>query len=178
MKKIILFVTVATLTSCISIKQIGYINMISTRNISMKENYAQVKSYSGESDKELLKNKAKSVDEAVTNLVRTVPGGEFVMNAKIYIVNSEYYAVSGDVWGVASKGLNKVDNMHINDAADNSIEVNFKGFKKGDHILWQDGFIKYTGIISDLKDNEVATVKQDKNGRIRTVKYEVMQKID
>jgi len=161
MKKVILSIIPALLlTSCgPSVKLIGTVNMISNRNVSTKESYIQVKSYSGDSKKELSRNKGKNVQEALDNLVRSVPGGEFVMNAKIYIIDTKYYSVSGDVWGLEQN-------------------QNYKGFKKGDRIMWKDNFVKYTGVITDLKDDKEATVKQDENGKIRTVRYDEMQKIE
>lgn len=148
------------LTACgPSFKQIGYLNMISTRNVSTKENYVVIKSYVGSGKKDLKGHKGKTLDEAVTNLVRTVPGGEFVQNAKVYVIDGQYYSIEGDVWGTADG-------------------QNFKGFKKGDHVMWKDNFVKFTGVITDLNDDKEVTVKQDENGKIRTVRYSEMSKID
>lgn len=140
------------------IELIGSLNMISTRNVSTKENYTQIKSYAGTANNELRRNKAKSIDEAINNTIRNTPGGEFLMNVKIYRVG-EAYAVGGDVWGL-------VQNQ------------NFKGFKKGDRISWKDNFVRYTGVISDLKNDKEATVIQDENNKVRTVLYEDMEKIN
>jgi hypothetical protein len=160
MKKTI-FILAATvvMTSCgPSFKQIGYLNMISTRNVSTKENYVNIKSYVGEDKKELKRNKGKTLDEAVTNLVKTVPGGEFIQNAKVYIIDATYYAVAGDVWGTTEM-------------------QNYKGFKVGDRVMWKDNFVKYTGVITDLKSDKECTVKQDENNKVRIVRYEEMSKI-
>jgi len=160
MKKATLPLLVAVaMTACTSVKQIGTLNMISTRNVSTKETYVNVRSYAGEDRKELKRNKAKTLDEAVNNVVKNVPGGEFIQNAKVYVIDSKYYSVSGDVWGTA-------DNQ------------NYKGFRKGDHVAWKDLGVRYSGVITDLVDSDYATVKQDENGKARKVRYNEMSKID
>jgi hypothetical protein len=160
MKKTIIIIAAVALASCgPTFKQIGYLNMISTRNISTKENYTVIRSYVGSGHKDLKDHKGRTLDEAVSNLVRTVPGGEYVANAKVYVIDGQYYAIEGDVWGVAET-------------------QNFKGFKKGDRVWWKDAFVKYTGVITDLKDDKEVTVRQDENGKIRTVRYDEMSKIE
>ena len=64
----------------------GEFNMISHRNVDMKNSYAMLKAYAGTSDKELKKTKALSMQEAIDETVKRVPGGEFLMNVKFYIV--------------------------------------------------------------------------------------------
>ncbi|MES2287600.1 MAG: hypothetical protein V4547_18035 [Bacteroidota bacterium] len=87
------------ITSCMSTKQIGKLNMISNRNVDSKMDYKLIKNYVGGSRKELRRYKGKSLEEAIDNVVKATPGGEFLKNVKIYIVNSKYYAVEGDIWG-------------------------------------------------------------------------------
>lgn len=158
-KNLILSAAVALMVSSCgpSIKQIGYLNMISTRNVSVKEQYVSLRNGVGGDNRDLKRNKAATVDMAVGNLVKNVPGGEFVQNAKIYVIGKEY-AVSGDVWGLSG-------------------EINHKGFKIGDHVMWKDNFVKFTGVITELKDDKECTVKQDENGKIRIVRYDEMSKI-
>lgn len=159
MKKIILFCSAAVaVASCgPSIKQIGYLNMISTRNVTTKNEYVNLRNAVGGDNRDLKRNKATTLDMAVGNLVKNVPGGEFVQNVKVYTIG-KYYAVSGDVWGLSG-------------------EINHKGYKVGDHVMWKDNFVKYTGVITELKDDRECTVKQDENGKIRIVKYDEMSKI-
>lgn len=85
--------------SCMSVKQIGKLNMISNRNVDSKMEYANLKNYAGGSRKELKRLKAPTLEGAIDNVVKKVPGGEFLKNVKIYVINSKYFAVEGDVWG-------------------------------------------------------------------------------
>lgn len=161
MKKAFLIISVV-LCSCTSIKQIGSVNMISTRNIESAASYKLIKSYAGSGKSELKKNKAKTVEQAVDAVVRSTPGGEFLKNVKVYVIDSKYYSVEGDVWGVAS-------------------EITFKGFRAGDRVTWKthslaNGDKFYTGIIISLKDDKKCLVKEDVGGETREIKYEDLSK--
>jgi hypothetical protein len=142
------------LTSCISAKQIGDLNMISTRNVETKTDYVLIRNYMGGTKKELKRSKAKDLKDAVNNLVKQTPGGEFVKNAKVYLVNGKYYAVEGDIWGIAQN-------------------VNFRGFKVGDILQYKGN--KYS--ITELKNDKVCTIK-DENEKIREASYDDLKQID
>jgi hypothetical protein len=135
--------------------------MVSKRNVSLKENYVLIRSYAGSSNRDLKRNRARTIDDAIDNLVRTVPGGEFLQNCKVYkvsIFKKTRYAVDGDVYG-------------LDKAAD------IKGFKIGTKVMWKSNFDKFTGVILDLKNDKEATVR-DSGGEIRIVKYSDMTKIE
>lgn len=152
MKKLIFICLFGVFTACgPTIKMVGQFNMISTRNVSAKENYTLVKSYAGEGRKDLSRNKGNTMDAAVNNLVRSVPGGEFVMNAKIYVIDNLYYAVAGDVYGL-------------------SVGQNYKGFKKGQKVQYRIAGVKYQGVITTLINNDQCTV-QTESGKIKVFKY-------
>lgn len=87
------------ISSCTPVRQIGRVNMISNRNVDSNFEYSVISNYAGGSKAELKKSKATTIEEAINRTVRNVPGGEFVMNARIYIVKDKYFAVEGDVWG-------------------------------------------------------------------------------
>ena len=143
------------MTGCeTSTKLIGEVNMISTRNISTDFNYQQLTTYSGGSNRQLKKSKSTNIQDAVTQTVKAVPGGEFLMNVKIYIVNNQYYAVEGDVWG-------------------HSVEQGgYQGYKIGDAVMWKDSFSNYRkGKVTAIKDTEKCIV-EDENGRKYTVKFD------
>ncbi|MBK6834244.1 MAG: hypothetical protein IPG89_08235 [Bacteroidetes bacterium] len=142
------------LTSCISTKQIGDLNMISTRNVETKTDYVLIRNYMGGTKRELKRSKAKDLKDAVNNLVKQTPGGEFVKNAKVYLVNGKYYAVEGDIWGIAQN-------------------INFRGFKVGDIVQYKGN--KYT--ITELKNDKVCTIKDD-NEKIREASYDDLKRID
>lgn len=105
MKKLILMLAIVALAlpSCMNSKKIGEINMISNRNIDSHGEYVNLKNYVGGSRKELRRLKAPTLEIAIDKVVKTVPGGEFLKNVRIYVVNSKYYAVEGDVWGYAQQ---------------------------------------------------------------------------
>jgi hypothetical protein len=108
MKKATMVLAIAAmLTSCMSSKQIGKLNMISNRNVDSKMDYVLIKNYVGGSKKELKRYKGKTIEEAIDKVVKATPGGEFLKNVKLYVIDSKYYAVEGDVWGYPVTTQNK-----------------------------------------------------------------------
>lgn len=99
MKAFFIITIIFCMASCMSVKQIGKLNMISNRNVDSKMEYKLIKNYVGGSKREFRKHKGKSLEEAIDNVVRSVPGGEFLKNVKIYHIDGKYYAVEGDIWG-------------------------------------------------------------------------------
>lgn len=150
MKKLLFLISISILfSSCISSKMIGKVNMISTRNVDPKLNYTLLSSYVGEGS--LYRTKSKTLDDAINSTVKKVPGGEFLMNAKIYVLSNGYIHVSGDVWGIPTD--------------------NFNGFKIGDKVTFK-LFNEYTtGVITGFKDNEKAIVKRDKDQKIVEIDF-------
>jgi len=160
MKNLLIVFTTLFFVNCgHKLKLIGTLNIVGSRNVSLNQNYTLIKSYAGMSNKEIKRTKANNIENAISNLVRTVPGGEFLQNCKIYVVDLKYYCVEGDVYGLTQN-------------------ANVQGFKKGDRVMWKDNFVKYTGVISDLSSEKEATVKQDENGKIRVVRYSEMTRIE
>ena len=146
--------------SCTSINQIGIVTMISTRNIDSKTEYTLIRSYAADSKSALRDLKGKTIEEAINNTVKSVPGGEFLKNVKIYKVGSHNYAVQGDVWG-------------------NSGEISYRGFKQGDKVTWKEGLISkvyVTGIIQSLENDKNCLVKRDDNGIIVEKSYDDVSK--
>lgn len=160
MKKytLIVLILMILLSSCMSVKQIGKVNMISNRNIDTKFNYEVISTYSGGSKRELKKSRAKTVEDAIDNTVRKIPGGEFLMNAKIYIINGMYIAVEGDVWGIKSN-------------------IAYRGFKVGDKVTWKGPGKFKSGVIKSLKDNKTCLVENEK-GKIIEKKYDEISKTE
>lgn len=166
MKRIIQILLLAVLfTACTSVNQIGKVNMISNRNVNPDLQYQVITTYSGGSEKELKKSRATSIEDAVDQTVRKVPGGEFVMNAKIYLVNDKYIAVEGDIWG-------------------NPAQQNYRGFKVGDIVTWKGkattkGSKYLIGKITTLKDDKTCLVKvDDEVGKTIELKYDEITKTD
>lgn len=130
--------------------------MISNRNVDTKLEYKLLSAYSGGGKKEILKSKAKTIEQALDQTVKKVAGGEFLMNAKIYLVKKKYYAVEGDVWGTGSN-------------------IAIKGFKIGDSVLWKKSgkFVKCK--IIALKDDKSCLVEME-DGNTLEAKYESVTK--
>lgn len=136
MKKITLSVLTATaiLCSCTSVKQIGSLNMISTRNIDSNSHFEMLRSYAGGSKSELKKSKAETIQDAVNATVKNVAGGEFLMNVKLYMIDDMYFAVEGDVWGLSK---NEYRGMKIGDKVSYKFagkykNATIKGFRDAD----------------------------------------------
>lgn len=165
MRKITFFLLLAVLfASCTSITQIGKVNMISNRNVDPDLKYQVITTYSGGSKKEFKKSRATSIEDAIDQTVRKVPGGEFVMNAKIYLVKGKYIAVEGDVWG-------------------NPAQQSYRGFKVGDLVTWKTKSMKngtkyLTGTIAALKDDKSCLVKDDETGKTIELHYDEITKTD
>ena len=132
--------------------------MISNRNVESTANYVLIKSYMGASKQEIRKTKATTIEDAIDQVVKSTPGGEYLKNVKVYLTGNKYLAVEGDVWGIAGN-------------------VNFRGFKVGDKVKWTKLFKDYTGTIVDLKNDKAATVKRDSDQEIVEVEYNDLTKI-
>lgn len=137
-------------------KQIGNLTMMSNRNIDSKmDDYVVVRSYMGDNKKELKKSKYLTIEDALDQTVRNTPGGEFLKNVKVYVVNGKYIAIAGDVWGHGG------------------IKADVRGFKVGDVVQYMG--LKYT--ITDLKDGVTCIVKGE-DGKLKKVKYIKLMKAE
>jgi hypothetical protein len=132
--------------------------MISTRNVESSKTYVLKASYSGGSKKELKKTKAKTIEDAINQTVKRIPGGEYLMNAKIYLVNGEYFAVEGDVWGIAENN-------------------SFRGFTAGDKVTWKNKATGIqSGVIHSLKDDQKCIVETE-SGELIEIEYDKLSKV-
>lgn len=163
MKKTLFLISLFALTSCgMGIKQVGDLNMISKRNVIPSDDYERLRTYAGSSSKKELKHevkrvKAKTIDQAVDYTVKNTPGGEFLTNVKVYMVDGTYFVVHGDVWGHKSQ------------------EADFKGWKVGDKIWYKSVFGQKKGTIVDLKSSEEATIQLE-DGKLLNIKYDKLNK--
>lgn len=125
---------------CSSLKMVGDVNMISSRNVDSKTNYVLIKTGTDDSKSNFRKNKAETVDQAINNVVINVPGGEFLKNAKLY-TDGNNWAVIGDVWGVPEsanvEGFKIGDQVLIKNSIKNSI-LNNEKFSKGEITGFKD----------------------------------------
>lgn len=106
--------------------------MISHRNIDPNNEYELKSRYAGGGKKELKKSKAETVEAAVERTVKDIPGGEFLLNVKLYEVKRKYYAVEGDVWG-------PIDDHRT------------RGFSLGDRVICKEqNFLKTLDLKGDI----------------------------
>jgi hypothetical protein len=167
LKTLIAIILIAAIySSCTTVKQIGSVNMLSTRNIDASTKYTLISSYAGGSDKEIKKSTCKTIEDAVNAAVKKIPGGEYLMNVKIYVVDDKYYATEGDVWG-------------------NPQTLSYRGFKVGDKVTWKNkniiskakgGSAYLTGIITSLKDDKTCFVMTDADDKIVELSYDDISK--
>lgn len=145
--------------SCSSVKMIGDVNLISTRNVDSSANYELLKTGVDDSRKAWKQTKSKNLDKAINSAVLAVPGGEFLKNCKIY-TDGKYWAVMGDVYGLS-------ENANVN------------GFKIGDPVFVSNGILskdKFTpGTIAGFKDEKSCLVRYD-GGEIKEVNYSDLSK--
>lgn len=149
------------------VKLIGNVNMISNRNVNPNMNYKLISSYSGGSKKELKESRSLSIEDAIEKTVRKIPGGEFLVNAKVYQIAGKYYAAEGDVWG------------------EKASELSYRGFKVGDKVIFKDKSLlkKFDlkadygyGEIVSLKDDKTCYVKLEDNDRTVELSYDRISK--
>ena len=113
-KKLMIAITLLALsmTSCMSFKDAGRLNMVSCRNIDTHAKYVLLKKNVEYTTKELKKVRTQTIEGAIDDVVKKVEGGEYLMNARIRVCiipgsiyngykSTCFYAVEGDVWGIA-----------------------------------------------------------------------------
>ena len=150
-KTILLLFLIISTCSCISVEQIGKVNMISNRNVSTKENYARLTTYSGGTFQELKNSESTSIEDAVDH-------------AKIYVVHhrhANFFAVVGDVYGLANENGEGIRE--------------FRGFRVGDRVYWGGNSNTKTGIIKALIDDEDCLIETD-DGTLIKQEYEDIYK--
>ncbi len=141
-----------------TVQKVGTVNIISHRNVDPNLQYELISSYTGGSKRELKKSRAANIQDAVDQTVRKVPGGEMVMNAKIYQVKGKYFAIEGDVWGM--KGNRSI-----------------RGISVGDNVVCKDkNFIRKLDLKNDIIYGKVTGMMDDEkvyvkiNGIEKTIK--------
>jgi len=162
MKNLLLIIAIAlTVGACSSIKMVGDINMISSRNVDSKTDYVLIKTGTDDSKSNFRKNKSATIDQAVNNTVINVPGGEFLKNAKLY-TDGKDWAIVGDVWGVKES-------------------ANVEGFRIGDKVLIKNSILnkeKFSnGEITGFKDRKTCIVKVG-NGALKEISYTDLRKAE
>ena len=160
-KLFILIIISAILTNCTTTKQIGDVTMLSSRNIDSQMDYVLIRSYMGGTKKEIRQAKKSedlTIEDALNRVVKATPGGEFLKNVKIYLVDGKFISIEGDVWG-------KVDGKE-----------NFRGFKKGDYVIYKSGRRGKQGEIISLKNDKVCLFQEFGQLKIIEIGYDMITK--
>ena len=175
-------------------KLIGQVNMISTRNVDMSRKYEPLSTYAGGSQEELKAARADKIEDAVNVTVQKIPGGEFIMNAKIYMVNllevtknatktivqqSNGRVVSEKIgeWNVVAQ--KEVGDFYAVEGDVYGIAGNlqYRGLKVGDAVNWKGtGGTWVSGKIKALKDAKTCLVVDDASGSIVEKNYDELVK--
>ena len=155
---LLLLFAIFILASCgVDKKLIGDINMISERNIDSNIEYVELKRYAGtgkKAAKMAAKEETATLQDAVDVTVKGVPGGEYIRNAKIFMIDGKFYLVEGDVWGV-----NK---------------ASFAGFRAGDRVLYDKD---KQGTIQSLVNNRECMILFDEDEIPKKIRYDDIVKI-
>lgn len=148
MKTLILLAVSTILVSCLSVKQVGDLNMVSKRNIDLSHEYELKATYAKLSSKELRRSNAQTIEQAIDQCVRKIAGGEFLLNVKIYLVNQRYWAVEGDVYGLKNS------------------TPDVRGFSVGNRVYYSK---RKTGIVTAIISPEMVVVQSDKRNKTHRV---------
>lgn len=97
--KLIAALLVCSLSGCLPSKQVGRVATITTREVRHLEALQLLEANAGSGKKAQTSNRSETIDGAIENLLRSVPGGQVVRNVTIYHVNNKKYSVTGDVYG-------------------------------------------------------------------------------
>lgn len=142
MKKTLFLLLLPFFFSCSSTTytQIGQVNMISNRNVSSLQEYTLLSKFTSASPKQISNSTAQTINDAIDNVVKTIPGGEYLMNVKLYRNSSGFYAAEGDVWGIGGKR-----------------DIN--GMKVQDVVIWnKKGKVERVKILEFKADQEVSVL--------------------
>lgn len=150
MKKLHFFFTIALttfMTASVSAQQlVGAINMLSNRVIYFNKDYELLGNIT--LDDYVIQNfAATTIQEAIDKTVLSVPCGEYLMNAQIYMINNKFVVV-GDVWGE---------------------KHNTCLYQVGDLVTFGKNKI---GEIVSIKDDDDCMVKDLKNGKIKEMDFD------
>lgn len=126
---------------------VGAINMLSNRVIHFSKNYELLQKNITLDDYVLQNFSATTIQEAIDKTVLSVPCGEFIMNAQIYMVDNMFVVV-GDVWGE---------------------KHNTCLYQVGDMVTFGKNKI---GEIVSIKDDDDCMVKDLKNGKIKEMDFD------
>lgn len=173
--------TSSCFTAKIELLEAGKLTLVSTKNVDFSKEQALLASSAGfdESQVEGLNNKktrsktkkrivenydklkAGNVEQAINNVIESVPGGVYIENLELYYsgkfgTNNIYFIASGDVYGVSGK------------------EQNIRGFYSGCLALYKK---KRKGKILSLVDDQYCLWQEEGKKKPTKVLYDDLIKI-
>ena len=89
---------IVIISSCSSVKYAGDLTIISTRNVSVDKTPKKLGVVTFKNKRETRKFKAVDLKQAVDLTLKKYQG-DFITNARIYLIGGRYYSVEGDIWG-------------------------------------------------------------------------------
>lgn len=159
MKTILFIVLAVLLASCSSVRQVGDVNLISTRNVDSGADYTLLKTGSDDSREAWRHSRSENLEKAINAAVLEVPGGEFLKNCKIY-TDGKSWAVLGDVWGLS-------ENANVN------------GFRIGESVMVKQNILKkekFTrATVTGFKDKKSCLVRLE-SGEVIAADYSDLSK--
>lgn len=161
MKKILFLVsTTIILSSCAN--RLGDLSMLSNRNYDNSQKYVLLQ----RDVKVKVKTKKNDVIErGVDKATSSVRGGEFLMNATLWVSpGGKKLKIKADVWGIQKE-----------EAAPTANALS-TAWKVGDKVQWKELTKTFKGEITDLLNEEIATVKDESTGKLKDVKYKNLRR--
>ncbi len=152
-------------SSCNVYDNLGTVTVLSSKQIDFNKKYCLKQSFAGSSKKELKKNASptNNINEALDNLIKSVPGGIFVMNARI-LYGLHGVTVTGDVYGLCDE-----------DEKNENVQAQYS-FSIGDHVMFQDGDSFIKAEIEAVK-NDTECIIRSENGAYFPAKFSDLIKI-
>jgi|GEM_PF-4477780 len=142
--------------------KIGDLSVMSNRLIDDKTEYVELARYIEGKGKQKKKSTG-SLENAIEDCIRQVPGGEFIKNTSIKVSgNGRRVRITGDVWGKKKEGSEVVQ------------KENIKGYVVGDRV--QAG--RKMGTVISLIDSKQCLVQFDGDAVGTKIEYERLVRID
>ena len=139
--------------------KLGDFTVISNRTIENDKEYIELARFIKGKGRQK-KKQAGAMEVAVENIIKDVPGGEYLKNAEVYITwGGKYVRVTADVWGLKQPEGQK---------------TNVKGFQVGDRVQ----FGKKMGTILSLIDETFCLVQLDGDESGTKLRYDAVIRID
>lgn len=173
-------------TSTVTLTQVGQLTLASAKNVDMSKQYSllsksagfdhsQVESLNNPKTRKRTRKKleddfnrlnSNKIEDAINNVIESVPGGIYMENAEIYLGktngSAEFkFIVAGDVYGLGGKSQN------------------IRGFYVNCRAMYKNSLgIKEMGTVISLVDSKYCLWLQDEAKKPKKLLYDELTKID